>query len=105
MKTSSSGHTADAVPAHPTIERLFRFATAGTVITNRILEILAWPYVELVIRWWLANVFFFRGLRGLMDFQDALAAARIEYAGHFMSSVAATYAGAWIELVGAVLLA
>jgi NADH dehydrogenase/putative oxidoreductase len=61
--------------------------------------------MELLMRWWLAKIFFFRGLVGVVDFQGALEAARFEYPGHFMSSVAATYAGTWIELLAGVLLA
>jgi NADH dehydrogenase/putative oxidoreductase len=74
-------------------------------LTHQILVRLAWPYIELLMRWWLAKVFFFRGLAGVMDLQGALEAARFEYPGHFMSSGAATYAGTWIELLAGVLLA
>jgi NADH dehydrogenase/putative oxidoreductase len=87
------------------LARLVRSGQSGAGIICQILARVAWPYVELLMRWWLAKVFFFRGLAAAMDFPGALEAARFEYPGHFMSSVAATYAGTWIELLAGVLLA
>jgi hypothetical protein len=77
--------------------RLARLGQSGTGITQQIPVWLAWPYIESLIRWWLAKVFFLRGLAGVMDLQGALEAARFEYPGHFMSSAAATYAGTSIR--------
>jgi uncharacterized membrane protein YphA (DoxX/SURF4 family) len=87
------------------LARLARFGRSGTGITHQILVRLARPYIELLMRSWLAKVFFLHGLAGVMDFQGALEAARFEYPGHFMSSAAATYAGTWVELLAGVLLA
>ena len=37
------------------------------------------PYIELLMRWWLAKVFFLRGLTGVMIVHWALEVARYEY--------------------------
>lgn len=86
-----------------TLARPARFGQSGTGITHPILIRLAWPYIELLMRWWLAKVFILHGLAGVMDFQGALEAARFEYPGHFSSSAAAIYAGTWIELLAGVM--
>ena len=81
------------------------FLRSCTAAAKWLLTELAWPKVELVLRWWLAKIFFVRGFWALVNFQAALDAAQIEYPGQFMSSAAATYAGTAVELLGAVLLA
>jgi hypothetical protein len=47
------------------------------------------PYIGLLMRWWLAKVFFLRGLTGVMIVQGALEVARYEYPRHVISSVGA----------------
>jgi NADH dehydrogenase/putative oxidoreductase len=91
--------------AHSPLHKLAGLAHRASTLGSRILTGLVWPYLDLLIRGWLAKVFFVRGLIGILDFPGALAAARYEYPMRFMSSVAATHVGTWLEVACASLLA
>ena len=65
----------------------------------------AWPVVDLLVRLWLAQVFFVSGTVKLLNWQTALDLAANEYPVSWMSPVAAAYTGVTIEIVGPVLLA
>jgi len=65
----------------------------------------AWPVIDLLVRLWLAQVFFVSGTVKLLNWQTALDLAANEYPVRWMSPVVAAYTGVTIELVGPVLLA
>ena len=65
----------------------------------------AWPILDLLVRLWLAKLYFVSGTVKLLNWQTALDLAANEYPVRWMSPVAAAYTGVTIELVGPVLLA
>ena len=71
----------------------------------RIAETTLAPLLDLVIRLWLAQIFWASGLVKLMNWQTALTLAEHEYPVSWLNPVAAAYTGATIELICPVLLA
>ena len=64
-----------------------------------------WPALDLVIRLWLAQVFFVSGVLKAADWQNALTLAANEYPVSWMDPVTAAWLGVSIELGGSILLA
>ena len=71
----------------------------------RIAETTLAPLLDLIIRLWLAQIFWASGLVKLMNWQTALTLAEYEYPVSWLNPVAAAYTGAAIELICPVLLA
>ena len=76
------------------IARVFRIAEGGVA-----------PIVDLVIRLWLAQIFFVSAIVKIANWDNALNLARYEYPVSWMEPVTAAYLGVSIELIGAILLA
>jgi putative oxidoreductase len=66
---------------------------------------IAWPFIDLAVRLWLAQVFFVSGAIKLLNWQTALDLAANEYPVSWMSPAAAAYTGVTIEIAGPILLA
>jgi NADH dehydrogenase/putative oxidoreductase len=64
-----------------------------------------WPLLDLVIRVWLAQVFFVSGVLKAANWENALNLAANEYPVSWLSPVAAAWLGVSIELGGSILLA
>ncbi len=64
-----------------------------------------WPVLDLVIRLWLAQVFFVSGLLKAANWENALSLAANEYPVSWLDPVSAAWLGVSIEIGGAVLLA
>lgn len=73
---------------------LFRFADRGLG-----------PVLDLVIRLWLAQMFWVSGIIKVANWDNALELARSEYPVSWLDPVTAAYTGAAIELIAPVLLA
>jgi len=58
---------------------LLRFSRLSTDFSVRVLRALAWPRVELVIRLWLAQIYFVSGVLKLTHWDTALYLATHEY--------------------------
>ena len=71
----------------------------------RIGQTAVWTGLDLVIRLWLAQVFFVSGLLKAADWDNALYLAANEYPVSWLDPVLAAWLGVAIELGGAVLLA
>lgn len=71
----------------------------------RFAERSAGPALDLVIRLWLAGIFFTSGVIKISDWDKALFLATYEYPVSWMDPVTAAYLGVSIELAGAVLFA
>jgi putative oxidoreductase len=87
------------------LSKLVRYTRGSTDFSVRVLRGLVWPKVDLLIRLWLAQIFFASGVIKLLNWQTALSLAALEYPVSFMSPVAAAYVGVSIEVLGAALLA
>ncbi len=74
-------------------------------ITLGVLPKTIWPFVDLAIRIWLAQIFFVSGMLKLLHWSTALELASHEYAVSFLTPVAAAALGVCVETAGAVLLA
>ena len=85
--------------------QLVRVSRVSTDVFIRLLRGIAWPKVELLIRLWLAKIFFVSGVLKLTHWQSALELAAHEYPVRFLSPVAAAYLGVFIEVLSPVLLA
>jgi len=72
---------------------------------RRAAERALWPVLDLVIRLWLAQVFFVSGVLKAADWQNALTLAANEYPVSWMDPVTAAWLGVSIELGGSILLA
>jgi len=94
-----------ALNTAPALIRALRHGRATADMLLRILRALAWPKAELLIRLWLAKIFFVSGVLKLTHWQTALDLAAHEYPVRFMSALTAAYVGVSIELLGAALLA
>jgi uncharacterized membrane protein YphA (DoxX/SURF4 family) len=88
----------------PLLSKLLQYTRASTDFTIRVLRGLVWPKIDLLIRLWLAKIFFVSGVLKLTHWQTALDLAVHEYPVSFMSPVAAAYVGVAIEVLGAVFL-
>ncbi|MGQ0677289.1 MAG: FAD-dependent oxidoreductase [Rhodospirillales bacterium] len=64
----------------------------------------AGPLLDLLIRWWLASIFWVSGILKIANWQTALDLARNEYPVSWMDPVAAAYLGAAIEIACPVFL-
>jgi len=71
----------------------------------RLLRLIAWPFVDLLIRLGLAQIFLVSGVLKVTHWQTALDLAAHEYPVSWLNPVAAAYAGAGIELIAPVFLA
>ena len=63
------------------------------------------PVVDLLIRLWLAQIFFTSGVLKVSNWQNAVLLSSNEYPVSWMDPVTAAYAGVTIELLGSILLA
>ncbi|HUY84489.1 MAG TPA: DoxX family protein, partial [Steroidobacteraceae bacterium] len=84
---------------------LARCSRAGARFSTHVLHGLVWPTLDPVIRLALAQAFIVSGVMKLAHWNTTLAAAIHEYPVPFMSPMTAVYAGASIEIGGALLLA
>jgi NADH dehydrogenase/putative oxidoreductase len=71
----------------------------------RTLKLAAWPFIDLAMRLWLAQIFFVSGFIKATHWQIALNLAANEYPVSWMNPVTAAYTGDAIELIGPILLA
>jgi NADH dehydrogenase/putative oxidoreductase len=94
-----------AGPFFKWLSSLLPHARRSSDLLYRIVRGAVWPKIDLIIRLWLAQVFFVSGVLKLTSWQTALDLARNEYPVSWMSPVAAAYTGVSIEVVGSVLLA
>src|SRR5260370_20407796 len=84
---------------------LLRFSRFSTDFSVRVLRVLAWPKVELLIRLWLAQIFFVSGVLKLTHWDTALYLAAHEYPVSWLSAGSAAIIGVCIEVAGGALLA
>jgi putative oxidoreductase len=63
------------------------------------------PLWDLLVRLWIAQIFFVSGVLKIANWDNALYLSRYEYPVSWMDPVSAAYIGVTIELLGAVLLA
>jgi NADH dehydrogenase FAD-containing subunit/uncharacterized membrane protein YphA (DoxX/SURF4 family) len=82
-----------------------RLIIVSNDVAVRLLGGLVWPKVDLLIRLWLAKLFFVSGVIKLTHWQTAVDLAAHEYPVSFMSPLTAAYVGVSIEVGGAALLA
>ena len=87
------------------LTKLVRYSIASTEFSIRVVRGLVWPKLDLLIRLWLAKIFFVSGVLKLTNWRTAVDLATYEYPVRFMSPLAAAYVGVSIEVVGGVLLA
>jgi len=89
------------------VARADRIAGSVDVVatTLRFLERTAGPVVDLVVRAWIAQMFFVSAVVKLANWNNALLLAANEYPVAWMSPVTAAYLGVAIEFLGALLLA
>lgn len=73
--------------------------------TYRLLERSLAPFAELLIRFWLAQVFFVSGVIKVSNWENALYLSANEYPVAWMDPVTAAYLGAAIELICPIFLA
>ncbi|OQW70572.1 MAG: quinol oxidase [Proteobacteria bacterium ST_bin12] len=71
----------------------------------KFVERTAGPIVDLVIRLWLARIFFVSAVIKLSNWDNALLLSQNEYPVSWLNPISAAYLGVSIELIGAVLLA
>ncbi|MGB8692682.1 MAG: FAD-dependent oxidoreductase [Steroidobacteraceae bacterium] len=94
-----------AAQANAALTALVRYSHGTTAFFVQVVQKLVWPKVELVIRLWLAKIFFVSGVLKLTNWQTALDLAAHEYPVRWMSPLTAAYTGVSIEVLGGVLLA
>jgi putative oxidoreductase len=82
-----------------------RFWRSCTQVCTWLLRRVAWPWVDLAIRWGLAGVFFSSAVVKLTDWQAALYLSANEYPVSWLEPVTAAYVGVIIELAGGLCLA
>src|SRR5277367_2062751 len=87
------------------LRKLVRYSRGSTEFSVRVLRGLVWPKIDLLIRLWLAQIFFASGVLKLLNWQTALNLAAHEYPVSFMSPAAAACVGVSIEVLGGALLA
>ena len=78
---------------------------AGFSLSIRAVEATLSPILAVVIRLWLAQIFFVSAILKLANWSNALDLSRYEYPVSWMDPVTAAYLGVTIELLGAILLA
>lgn len=103
MDTLTRSETAAAARA----QRRAWMATGMGFVADafRFAERSAGPVLDLVIRLWLAGIFFTSGVIKASDWEKALFLSAHEYPVSWMDPVSAAYVGVSIELAGAVLFA
>lgn len=68
------------------------------------LKVAVWPFIDLGMRVWLAQIFFVSGVIKVTHWQTALNLAANEYPVSWLNPVTAAYTGAGIELIAPVFL-
>jgi putative oxidoreductase len=89
----------------PLVQRVLARPLGWTTIAIRGGEGALWPLLDLVIRLWLAQVFFVSGVLKAANWDNALNLAANEYPVSWLDPVSAAWLGAGIELGGSILLA
>jgi putative oxidoreductase len=86
---------------------LARFATVRLLADfwNSLAQRLAWPYVELIIRLWIAKLFFFFGIQQLMHWAAALEIVDEENPFPLLAPIGSAYLSTGANLLCAILLA
>jgi NADH dehydrogenase/putative oxidoreductase len=101
-------HTIAAVPHAPTASPhsvwVARIVNAHVGLF-RLARFAAWPFIDLGIRLWLAQIFFVSGVLKVTNWHTALDLAATEHPVSWMDPVAAAYTGAAIEVICPVFLA
>jgi putative oxidoreductase len=72
---------------------------------NSLARKLVWPYLELVIRLWIAKLFFFFGVQELMHWTAAVLVAREQNPIPFLAPIVSAYLSMGTDLICAILLA
>ena len=78
---------------------------SGFSLAIRAVEASLSPILAVVIRLWLAQIFFVSAILKLANWSNALDLSRYEYPVSWMDPVTAAYVGVTIELLGAIMLA
>ncbi|MEO8627201.1 MAG: FAD-dependent oxidoreductase [Betaproteobacteria bacterium] len=86
-------------------QRVLARPLASVTTILRGVRIAAWPFVDVIIRLWLAQVFFISGLLKAANWDNALDLAANEYPVSWMSPASAALLGVLIEVGGSVMLA
>ncbi|MGB4948301.1 MAG: DoxX family membrane protein, partial [Candidatus Competibacter denitrificans] len=73
--------------------------------TLRVAEATFYPFLDLLIRLWLAQVFWVSGVLKLANWDNALTLATYEYPVSWLNPVTAAIVGVTLEVVGSMLLA
>ncbi len=89
----------------PLFRKLIETSRAISRFWSSLFEGLAWPYIELAIRIWIAKLFFVFGMLQLMHWQSMLELASQENPVPFLAPAAAAVLSTGIYLVCAALLA
>ncbi len=89
----------------PLAQQLFARPLGWAAFAVRGAEQALWPLLDLVIRLWLAQVFFVSGVLKAANWENALNLAANEYPVSWLDPVAAAWLGVGIELGGSVLIA
>jgi putative oxidoreductase len=89
----------------PPLSSLLRLSKVSTHFTVRVLQTLAWPKIDTLIRLGLAQAFFVSGIMKVTHWGETLAAASHDFPVPLMTPVTAAYGGVSVEIVGGVLLA
>ena len=85
-------------------QRLLARPLATGVAFLRAARLACWPIFDLVVRLWLAEVFFVSGVLKAADWDNALNLAANEYPVSWLDQTTAAWLGVIVELGGAVLL-
>jgi putative oxidoreductase len=93
------------IAAESFLPKLAIISRSLSKFSTTLLQSVAWPYMELVIRLWIAKLFFTFGVLQLMHWQASLALASDENPFPFIAPVAAVYLSTAIDLTCAMLLA
>ena len=91
--------------AQPLAQQVFARPLGWAAFAIRGAEQTLWPLLDVVIRLWLAQVFFVSGVLKAANWENALNLAANEYPVSWLDPVAAAWLGVGIELGGSILLA
>ncbi len=86
-------------------QRVLARPIASFAVAMRLAQRAVWPALDLVVRLWLAQVFFVSGVLKAADWNNALYLAANEYPVSWLDPVLAAWIGVAIELGGAIMLA
>jgi NADH dehydrogenase/putative oxidoreductase len=89
----------------PLAQQVFPRPLGWAAFAIRGAEQVLWPLLDVVIRLWLAQVFFVSGVLKAANWENALNLAANEYPVSWLDPVAAAWLGVGIELGGSILLA